>query len=453
VSDVAIEAEGEAAVETSLAVAGPVGHPGFSTKPYRAFVLGMLMAIYGLNLLDRGLVSLLQEKIKPEFHLSDFELGLLGGPAFALCNAISSLPAARLAERYNRVTVLGLCTAAWSLFTALCGVVTSFPLLLLARFGVGVGEAGCLPPTQSMISDYWPANKRASAIAIHLTAIPLGTILASIVGAVVADHFGWRMAFIVLGAPGILVALIAKLTVREPPRTAASAAQADAPGFGAAMKELFSKRSFWHIALATGLVNFVAVGNGQYLVSFMIRMHHVSLTEVGLTLGPGLGLLTAASSFAVGKILNVLSERDRAWLARWPGIGVAIGVPISVGAYLAPSFAIMIGLQMFALLFTNSYLISLYTTSQGIVQPRVRATATAAVVIIINTIGYGMGPPVIGALSDYFNTHVVAFGWANAENASAVGLRCALICGSVVNLWASAHYLLGSRLLKRDWVG
>jgi predicted MFS family arabinose efflux permease len=190
--------------------------PGYSTKPYRAFVLGVLMVIYGINLLDRGLVALLQERIKPEFHLSDFELGLLGGPAFALCNAFASLPVARLAERHNRNTVLAICTALWSLMTALCGLAVSFPLLLLARFGVGIGEAGCLPPSQSLISDYFPANRRASAIAIHLTAIPIGTIIAGALGAVVADLYGWRMAFIALGAPGVLIALICRLTVREP---------------------------------------------------------------------------------------------------------------------------------------------------------------------------------------------------------------------------------------------
>jgi predicted MFS family arabinose efflux permease len=436
--------------------AGAVGEAadaeaGHGTKPYRAYVLGVLMVIYGINLLDRSLVALLQERIKPEFHLTDFELGLLGGPAFALCNALASLPVARLADRSNRVSLLAICAGLWSLMTALCGFAISFPMLLLARFGVGIGEAGCLPPSQSVISDYFPPSRRASAIAIHLTAIPIGTILAGVLGGVVADLYGWRMAFIALGAPGLLIALICHLTVREPPRSGGPAAET--PDFRAALGELASKPSFWHIALATGLVNFVAVGNGQYIVSFMLRVHHLSLTRVGLILGPLVGGLTVVSGYAVGKVLNFLSERDRGWLARWPGIGVALGVPISVAAYLTPSVPVMIGLQLLGLLCTNAYLISLYTTAQGVVQPRVRATAAAMVVVVINTIGYGVGPPAIGALSDFLNSHAVAFGLSDAAHAGAQGLRYALVAGALVNLWAAVHYLIGATKLKRDWVG
>ncbi len=440
---------GEAAANTTPADS----YPGYATKPYRAYIMAVLMVIYGLNLADRGLVALLQEKFKPEFHLSDFELGLLGGPAFALCNALAGLPIGRLAERFNRIGVLAICTALWSVMTACCGLAVSFPMLLLARFGVGIGEAGCLPPTQSVISDYFPASKRASAISLHLTAIPIGTIAASAIGAVVADLYGWRMAFIALGAPGILVAIICWLTVKEPPRGGAAAEKVEAPGLGAALKEISGKGSFWHIALATGLVNFVAVGNGQYLVSFMLRAYHISLTQVGLVLGPVIGGVTVLSVYGVGRIISHLAEKDRAWLARWPGIGVALGVPVSLAAYMAPSFGIMIALQVVGLLCTNAYLISLYTTAQGVVPPRMRATATALVIMVINTIGYGLGPPVVGALSDFLKDHVVAFGLSDAAHASAQGLRYALMCGALVNLWAAVHYLIGSTKLKRDWVG
>ncbi len=425
---------------------------GFSTKPYRAYVLGVLMVIYGLNLMDRGLVALLQEKFKPEFHLSDFQLGLLGGPAFAFFNVVASLPIARLADRSSRVTVLSVCVAVWSLMTALCGLAVSFPMLLLARIGVGIGEAGCLPPSQSLISDYFPANRRASAIAIHLVSIPIGVVLASMIGGVVADRYGWRMAFIVLGAPGLLIALIARLTVREPPR-GAGATGAPTPNLRAALAELRSKRSFWHIAAATGLVNFVAVGNGQYLVSFLLRVHHVSLTKVGLILGPLVGVVTVASGFALGKALDYLGEKDRAWLGRWPAIGVAVGVPVSVASYLAPSLPLMLGLYLLHLLCINAYLTSLYATAQGVVQASVRATASAVVIIVINLLGYGFGPPVIGALSDVMAHHVVGLGLSDPAHASAQGLRYALCCGALVNLWAAVHYAIGSRKLAKDWVG
>jgi predicted MFS family arabinose efflux permease len=427
--------------------------PGHGTKPYRAYIMGVLLIIYGFNLADRGLVALLQEKFKPEFHLSDFELGLLGGPAFALCNALAGLPMARLSERFNRIGVLAICTTLWSVMTACCGLAVSFPMLLLARFGVGIGEAGCLPPTQSVISDYFPASKRASAIAIHLTAIPIGTIAASIVGAFVADLYGWRMAFIAVGAPGVLVALICWLTVKEPPRGGGASDKVEAPGFRAALKELSGKASFWHIALATGLVNFAAVGNGQYLVSFMLRTYHISLTQVGVVLGPLVGGVTVLSVYIVGKMISRLAEKDRAWLARWPAIGVAIGVPVTLAAYMAPSFGIMTVLLVVSLVCANAYLISLYTTAQGVAPPRMRATASAVVIIVINTIGYGLGPPAIGALSDFLKDHVVALGLSDSAHASAQGLRYALMCGALVNLWAAVHYLIGSTKLKKDWVG
>ena len=460
--NVVADAVADGVVESGPATEPPAdAHPGHGTKPYRAYILGVLMVIYGINLLDRGLVALLQEKIKPEFHLSDFQLGLLGGPAFALCNALAGLPMARLAERFNRIGVLAVATVLWSAMTALCGLAVSFPMLLLARFGVGIGEAGCLPPTQSVISDYFPAGKRASAISIHLTAIPIGTVLAAMIGGVVADHYGWRMAFMVLGAPGVLIALICWLTVREPPRSgevlageaAGTARKTEAPNLREAVRELMSKPSFWHIALATGLVNFVAVGNGQYLVSFLLRVHHISLSQVALILGPLVGGITVAAVYLTGRGLSALTEKNKAWLGRWPGIGVALNAPVMICAYLAPSMWIVVPLQMVALVCSSAYLISLYTTAQGVVQPRVRATATAVVIMVINVIGYGLGPPAIGALSDFMKDHVVAFGLSDTAHAAAQGLRYALVCGVLVNLWASAHYLIGSTKLKQDWVG
>ena len=455
---VVVDAVADMAVESEVALtpATTDGHPGHGTKPYRAYILTVLMVIYGINLLDRSLVALVQEKIKPEFHLSDLDLGLLGGTAFAVCNGLAGLPMARLAERFNRIGVLAVATALWSLMTALSGLAISFPMLLLARFGVGIGEAGCLPPTQSVISDYFPASKRTSAISIHLTAIPIGTVLAAVIGGVVADHFGWRMAFIVLGAPGLLVALICWLTVKEPPRqhvVLGGAGKAEAPGFGAAFAELKSKSSFWHIALATGLVNFVAVGNGQYLVSFLLRVRHISLSQAAIILGPLVGGLSVLAVWATGKALNALAQKDKAWLGRWPAIGMLINVPVAICAYLSPSLWTQVPLQMVALVCSSAYLISLYTTAQGVVQPRVRATASAVVIMVINLIGYGLGPPAIGALSDFMQAHVVAFGLSDQAHAAGQGLRYALVFGVLVNLWAAAHYLIGSTRLNKDWVG
>jgi MFS family permease len=448
---VAIEAEPKAADDS---------YPGYGTKSYRAYVLGMLFIIYALNLMDRGLTGLLQDPIKHEFGLTDFQLGLLGGPAFALFYAFLGMPIARWAERWNRISIVALATTMWSGMTVLCGLAVSYPVLLLARMGVGVGEAGCVPPSQSVISDYFPANKRAAAIAIYLVSVPLGAVFAAAIGGPVAEHYGWRWAFLVLGAPGVLIALIFKLTVREPPRTGAAA---EAPSFGVAIKEISTKPSFWHIAFGAALCNFVAVGNGSYFASFLLREHHLTLSQVGMVTGPIMGGFSALSVYVVGGLINKLIDKDRAWLARWPAIGMALAAPIGICAYLSPTPWIAIPVQMASALCANTYLIALYTTAQGVVSPRIRATSAALVMLVITIIGYGFGPPIIGALSDFMKDHVVE--WGLVGNAcdtggaacdakiTAEGLRYALVTGVLIYLWSSFHFFMGSRRLKNDWVG
>ena len=440
---------GIAGARPAVAPAGEFA--GIGSKPYRAYVLAMLFVIYAVNLLDRSISGLLQDPIKHEFGLSDFELGLLGGPTFALFYALLGVPIARVAERWNRVSIIAIATATWSAMTVLCGLAVSYPMLLLARMGVGVGEAGSTPPSQSVISDYFPANKRAAAIAIYLVSIPMGVVFASAIGGPIADHYGWRMAFIALGAPGVLVALLFKLTVREPPRSGGPAEKA--PSFGAALKEVSNKGSFWHIAFAAGLANFVGVGNGQYAASFLLRVHHLSLSWVGIIIGPVMNGVSAITVYFVGALINRLMERDKAWLARWPGIGLLCSAPLSVAAYLAPTWQLWLPLAMLAALCANAYLISVYTTAQCIVSPRIRATSAALVLLCLAVLGYGFGPPAIGALSDFMQAQVVGLGLADNAHKEGEGLRWALVLGATVYAWSGVHFLIGSTKLKKDWVG
>ncbi|TPW07359.1 MAG: major facilitator family transporter [Alphaproteobacteria bacterium] len=220
---------------------------GHGTKPYRAFVLAVLLLVYTFNFIDRVAIDILQEQIKTEFGLLDSQLGLLKGLAFALLYTLIGIPLARLAERANRVTILSVCVGLWSAFTALCGVAANFTQLIAARVGVGIGEAGCTPPAQSIIADYFPTDRRATALSIYSMGIHFGAMIAAIGGAWIATNFGWRVTFLALGVPGLLLAIIVKLVVREPPRVASAAVAT--PSFSATLKMLTSKPAFWHMAL------------------------------------------------------------------------------------------------------------------------------------------------------------------------------------------------------------
>ena len=201
---------------------------GYGTKPYRAYALGVLVVVYTFNFVDRSLVGVTLEPLKQAFGVDDAALGLLGGPAFAILYTLLGVPIARFAERHNRITIITIGAAVWSVMTAACGFAGTFTQLVAARIGVGIGEAACVPPSHSVIGDYFPSQRRASAIAIFALGIPIGTMIAAFGGGWLVSHYGWRGAFWALGAPGLIAAIILRLTVREPPRAGAAP---EAPSF------------------------------------------------------------------------------------------------------------------------------------------------------------------------------------------------------------------------------
>jgi predicted MFS family arabinose efflux permease len=441
-------------------------YPGYGAASYRAYVLGALLVVYTFNFIDRVVIAIIQEPIKHEFALTDFQLGLLGGPAFAVLYTFLGIPIARLAERKNRMTILSICLGIWSAMTAACGFATSYMTLLIARIGVSVGEAGCTPPAQSVISDYFPAQKRATALSIYALGVPVGSMLAAIGGGWLAQNFGWRSAFLILGVPGLLLAVIVKLTVKEPPR-AQSSTQETAPGFGAAFRELARKPTFWHNALGSAIASFVGYGVGQYLNSFLMRTHGLTLLESSRLTGVVLGVAAAFGTFLAGWLADRLVKRYPNALAWLPALGFFIATPLYFGGYLMPNLSAAIPLLMAGAVTHYFYLGCMYATNQGIVQPRLRATATAVLLFIVNLLGYGLGPPVIGALSDLLkNMHLATLGLSQAacESAAAAansgcaaasefGLRWAIFIGLFGYLWAAIHFLLAARTLRKDWVG
>jgi predicted MFS family arabinose efflux permease len=434
---------------------------GFATKSYRAYVLGALLVVYTFNFIDRVVIGIIQEPIKVEFGLTDFQLGLLGGPAFAILYTLLGIPIARLAERTNRMTILAVCLGFWSAMTAACGFAVNYATLFAARVGVSIGEAGCTPPANSVISDYFPPERRATALSIYALGIPIGSMIAAVGGGWIATEVGWREAFVWLGVPGVLLAVLVKLTVREPPRTVSAAAT---PTFLAALGALAKKPTFWQVAFGSALASFVGYGVGQYLVSFMIRTHGFSLFEGATLVGVVLGLCAAIGTFASGFLADRISTRHPNALAWLPALGFVIATPMYLLAFVLPSIWLAMPALMIGAVAHYFYLGPMYAITQGVVAPRMRATAVAVLLFIVNLIGYGMGPPVIGALSDLLaNSQLAPHGLTSdmcaarpgdAQCAAGIetGLRWAMMIGVLGYLWAAVHFLMSARSLRRDWV-
>ncbi len=436
---------------------------GFGSKPYRAYVLAMLLVVYTFNFIDRTVITILQEQIKEEFGLSDFQLGLMSGPAFAFLYTILGIPIARLAERHNRMTILSVCLGLWSGFTALCGMATSFVQLFAARVGVGIGEAGCTPPAQSIIADYFPSDRRATALSVYSLGIPIGSMIAAVGGSWIAQELGWREAFLLLGVPGVLLAIFVRITVREPPRAGAAGA---APSFGAALKVLSKKPAFWHMAMGGAITSFVGYGVGGYLVSFLLRVHDLTPLQAGQFSGVVLGLAAAVGTFSSGFLADRISKRHPTALAWLPALGLAVATPLFLGAYYAPSLQIAAIPLIVGACAQYFYLGPMYTVTQSVVEPRMRATATAILLFIVNMIGYALGPPFVGLVSDMIANNILGASGlsvdlcrtavdatkATCAAGQARGLQYAMMIGVCFFLWAAVHFLMVGRTLKRDTV-
>ena len=429
------------------------------SKAYQRYALGLLLAIYTLNFLDRQVVNILAEKIKLDLHLSDTQLGMMTGFAFAIFYTGFALPIARLADRANRPWIIAAAVAVWSVFTLLCGFAGNFVQLFLARVGVGIGEAGCSPPSHSLISDYVPAAKRSSAIAFYSLGTPLGSLLGAAMGGVVADAYGWRVAFMVAGAPGIVVALLAAFTLVEPRGKAKAvhpSAKPDQPSLMEALREIAGKRTFWLIALGGAVMAFCGYAQVAFAPSFFFRNHAAELIElarplglkptgfVGLVLGVIGGIAGLFGTFIGGQLADRLGAKDRRWHVTMPAIAAAVGVPFFMAAMFAPTTMVAVLFFMGPNLTNTMWYGPIYGTTQSLVRPRTRAIAAAVILFIINIIGLGGGPVAMGALSD-----LLAKGY---HLGAAEGLRWAMVASEVVILLASVFFLMARKTIREDVV-
>lgn len=460
---------------------------------YKRVVLAFLVAAYTFNFIDRTIVSILGQAIKVDLKITDAQLGMLGGIAFAILYTLLGVPIARLAERFNRVSIISLAIVAWSVFTAACGLAANFVILLAMRVGVGIGEAGCSPPIHSLISDYFEPKRRASALAIYSFGIPLGAMIGSVAGGFLAKNFGWRMAFIVVGLPGLILAALIKLVVREPQRGAsdpAAAAQVAPPPGGGELKEigavigtLFGNWPAANMMIAVTLASFAGYGVGQFSAPYFIRTFGLDYATVGLIFGLTGGLSAGIGTLAGGFIADFAAQRHARWYALIPAFGLAIATPLYVVVYKVGDWKLAAAILLIPGAFAYTFLGPTFGVVQNLVEARRRATATAVMLLFLNIIALGGGPLFTGWMIDRFagfafihpgvHPFLTALGGAlgdgagatkfiaacpggmaptgapmalaqQCHDAQAIATREGILITFAFGAWAALHYLLAS---------
>jgi len=416
---------------------------GVFSPAVRNYALGVLVVVYTFNFIDRQILSILLEPIKQDLGLSDSALGMLTGFAFALFYATLGIPIARFADRSNRRNLIAWALAIWSAMTAVSGLAQNFWHLLLARIGVGVGEAGCSPPAHSMLADYFPTENRATALGIYSLGIPFGILFGFIAGGWLNEFFGWRVAFFIVGVPGLLLAILVRFTLREPPRGMAEGRVADEeqPTIMETFRFLWSKRSFRHMAVGGGLTAFVGYGVITWVPSFLIRSYGMSTGDVGTYLGLILGIPGGIGIALGGYLADRYGARDTRWYLWIVSVALIASTPLFFGVYLSNTAFASLMFLILPILLGNFYQATTFSQTQGLVSLRMRSVAAAVLLFILNMIGLGAGPQAVGILSDILQP---SYGDES--------LRYALLILSTVQIWAAYHYYQAGKSLKDDLV-
>ncbi|MGK6320904.1 spinster family MFS transporter [Sphingomonas sp. DT-204] len=381
--------------------------PGTKPGARAWFVLGMLCFVYVLNFLDRQLLSILVKPIRDELHLSHGQIGMISGLYFALFYCLISIPVAWFADRSNRVRVLSLACALWSAATAVCGFAASYPQLVAARMTVGIGEAGGVPPSYAIISDYFRPGTRGTALGLYNLGPPLGNALGVAFGASIAAAFSWRDAFVAVGAVGIVTALLVWLTVREPVRggldapARADAAPAKAP-FWATCRMFFRRRVLLLVALATGANQFITYATGNFATLFLMEEKGMTLEQVALWYALLILFSMGGGIFLAGRLVDRLVPRDKRAYALVPAAGLVVAVPFFIGFVWAPGWQLAMLMLIVPTALNYFYLSPAVALVQEEVRPNERVMAGALLLLVMNLIGLGLGPTYLGAASDWF---------------------------------------------------
>lgn len=426
-------------------------------KGYNGAALFLLTLVYVFNFLDRQILNILAESIKTELKFTDTQLGLVTGFAFALFYSLLGLPIARYAERGDRPILIAAALSVWSLFTIACGFATTFTHMLLARFGVGIGEAGGVPPSHSLITEFTPKNRRALALAIFSTGLPLGSFVGFAFGGIAGDVFGWRTTFVLAGAPGLLIAIFCLLILREPRRQAKPAPRkVGDPSLVSTLKGFLAKRTFVWVAAGGALQGVVIYGLSAFLAPFFLRAHGPELASIaasfglkptgflGLAFGLTLGLAGAVGTFTGGWLSDRLSGTSLKGYVTVPAVAAFIAIPLYYWVFMTPSVALALPALAIGSALLNSYFGPMHATCQGLVGPTERATVSAFTLVIVNLVGLGIGPPLAGLLSDY--------GHMSLAMTSADALRLSLMIVSTILLLSGACFWRARRCIDADTV-
>ena len=408
---------------------------------YKWYVLAILTIVYTFNFIDRQILVILQEPIKAELDLSDTQLGLLTGLAFAALYTILGIPIARFADLNNRKNVVAASLAIWSAMTALSGTASNFMQLFLTRIGVGIGEAGGSPPSHSIISDYFPPEKRATALSIYSMGIYFGIGLGFIVGGIIAKLYGWRIAFYSLGVPGVLFSLILFFTVKEPIKGQSDKVvlEDETPSLGEVLRTLLRKKTFIYISLGCGFHTFITYGVGNFLPSFMQRVHGIDIAHAGIVLGITLGIGGAIGTFAGGYLGDRLRLKDMRWYIWVPIIaGLVNNIP-SAFLMFSSNPQIALWVTLFTSMLTAFYLGPAIAVCHSLVNAKMRAFTSAILFFVLNLIGLGLGPLVIGYVSDLL---IPTYG--------DLSLRYAFLTSFIAGVISLIFFVLASRSYLAD---
>ena len=416
-------------------------HKAEFSNAYRNYALFMLMLFYTANYVDRQVLSILLPYIKAELLLSDTQLGFLGGIVFAIFYATLGVPIAIWADRSNRRNIVTMALTLFSVLTVACGYVTNFTQMVVARIGVGVGEAGTGPSSHSMIADMFPPEKRASAMGIYSLGINIGILIGFLVGGWVAQWYGWRAAFMIVGAPGLIIALLVRFTVKEPTRGHADGIVVEGAAIkvGAVFSHLWSQKSFRHLSFGTALAAIGGYAGVIWLPSFLSRSFHMGSGEIGTWLALIIGFSGGAGTFLTGWLADRFGKRDIRWNLWVVAIIMALCFPFSIAVYTTFDKYTALMLFIIPAFAGAAYVAPALAMTQALVTLRMRAQASAILFLILNLIGMGLGPQLAGYLSEKY---MPAFGQES--------LRYALLTISVVWIWAALHFVLAARTFKAD---
>jgi len=413
-----------------------------TSASYRAYVMFILVVVYTFNFIDRQIIGILAVPIKADLALTDTQLGLMGGLAFALFYTALGIPIAMLADRSNRTWIMAIALTLWSAMTAICGTVQNFWQLFLARLGVGVGEAGGVAPAYSLISDYFPPQQRARALSIYSFGIPIGSALGIVFGGIIASKIDWRFAFFAVGIAGIIIAPIFKLTVAEPERGQfdPNHIKTSPPALGNIIRKLMQKPSFWIMSFGAACSSMMGYGLFFWLPSFFVRSYGISLIDASLFYGAILLVGGLAGIWLGGSLADRFGATRRGAYVVIPALAFVATVPFYVVAILSPNLTT----TFFAMLIPTAlglvWLGPVLSAIQHVVPPNMRATASAIFLFINNLIGIGVGTVAIGILSDNLQARY-----------GDDSLRYAILAGTSFYVLAATLFFLSAKYLKNDW--